>query len=225
MSLPFGNTNKNENMKTNVTLNIGLETAQGNPVELHQAIREIERAGVTILASGIVTGQWEGKAEQTLVIQGLAFDSPELSPRLYVVSRALSQHCIAVHWNGKGELIGDNPEGYTFNNDLFHFHAREEKTGAVKLKIDIRGDDCLSGTFKGSRQACATIKQVLDGLDAYGIYAPTINCEIVEKENARVETSKEKMALRVALDFIQEQRDNGLDVDFEFNIVSEALNS
>ena len=114
-------------MKTNIVLNIGLESIQGNPVEIHQAIHEIERAGVTCLASGVVRGQWEGKEEQTLVISGLAYDSPELKPRLYLASRALSQHCVAVWKDGKGELIGDNPNGWSFDPELFHFHPREVK--------------------------------------------------------------------------------------------------
>jgi hypothetical protein len=112
-------------MKTNIILNIGLETSAGNPVEIHNAIHEVERAGITILASGVVTGQWEGKEEQTLIICGLAYDSYELKPRLYSATRALSQHCIAIWKDGKGELIGDTD--WSFDASLFHFHPREEK--------------------------------------------------------------------------------------------------
>lgn len=111
-------------MKTNITLNIGLTYPA---IELHDAIHEIERAGITILASGVVHGTWEGKEEQTLVLQGLAFESLELNARLYCATRALSQHSIAVWHNGAGNLVGENPQGYTFNPELFHFHAREEK--------------------------------------------------------------------------------------------------
>jgi hypothetical protein len=113
-------------MKTNIVLNIGLESVQGNPVELHHAIHEIERAGITCLASGVVRGQWEGREEQTLVISGLAYDSPELIPRLYCASRALSQHCIALWKDGKGELIGEETN-FKFDPELFHFHPREPK--------------------------------------------------------------------------------------------------
>ena len=109
-------------MKTNITINIGLSLP---PIQVHHAIAEIQRAGVTILASGIVSGEWEGKPEQTLVIQGLALESPELRPRLYCASRALNQDCIAIYSNGLGELIGDTAQ--VFNPDFFHFHAREEK--------------------------------------------------------------------------------------------------
>lgn len=129
-------------MKANITLNIGLETCTGNPVEIHHAIHEIERAGVTLLASGVVLGEWEGKQEQTLVLQGLAFDSPELLPRLYLASRALSQHCIAIWHNGKGELIGDNPAKWDFDADLFHFHAREPRAEILAAIADCDLSEC-----------------------------------------------------------------------------------
>ena len=109
-------------MKTNITINIGLSLP---PIQVHSAIHEVERAGITILASGIVSGQWDGKEEQTLVIQGLALESPELRPRLYCAARALNQECIAIWSNGRGELIGDTTQ--EFNPDYFHFHAREER--------------------------------------------------------------------------------------------------
>lgn len=114
-------------MKTNIVINIGLNTINGSPVELHHALNEIARAGVTILASGIVTGEWEGKPEQTLVVEGIAFESPELRPRLYAAATALSQHCIAVWKDGAGDLVGDNPNLWTFNPELFHFHCRENR--------------------------------------------------------------------------------------------------
>ena len=113
-------------MKTNITINIGLESSTGKAVEIHHAIHEIERAGITCLASGIVTGEWEGKEEQTLVICGLAMESLELRPRLYSASRALSQHCIALWMNGAGELIGEETN-FKFDPTLFHFHPRESK--------------------------------------------------------------------------------------------------
>ena len=109
-----------KNMKTNITLNIGLTYP---PIQIHSAIAEIQRAGITILASGIVAGEWEGKPEQTLVIQGLALESPELRPRLYCASRALNQECIAIWSNGLGELIGNTNQ--KFDADYFHFHAVE----------------------------------------------------------------------------------------------------
>ena len=109
-------------MKTLTVLNIGLETTKGNRVEIHHAINEIQRAGLQVMTSCVVHGMWEGKPEETLVVSGLAYDSPELRPRLYSASRALSQHCIAVYANGKGELIGDNPNAYEFDLSLFHFH-------------------------------------------------------------------------------------------------------
>ena len=109
-------------MKTLLVLNIGLENTKGNRVQLHHAINEIQRAGLQVMTSCVVHGEWEGKAEETLVVSGLAYDSPELRPRLYSASRALSQHAIACYANGKGELIGDNPNNYEFDLALFHFH-------------------------------------------------------------------------------------------------------
>ena len=137
-------------MKTNIILNIGLESSNGTPVELHHAIHEIERAGITCLASGVVRGQWEGREENTLVISGLAMESPELRPRLYSASRALSQHCIALWMNGAGGLIGDNPAGYAFNADLFHFHPRESAPElspcqSIQAAAQAMGDTLASG--------------------------------------------------------------------------------
>jgi hypothetical protein len=113
-------------MKTLLVLNIGLENIKGNRVQIHRIIHEIERAGLLLLTSCVVRGQWEGKAEETLVVSGLAYDSPELRPRLYCASRALSQHAIACYANGKGELIGDNPQGYEFDLEKFHFHPERK---------------------------------------------------------------------------------------------------
>jgi hypothetical protein len=110
-------------MKKHIVINIGLETIQGTPVEIHHAIDEIARAGIAILASGVVAGEWEGKTEQTLVVCGQVFDSPLLHGRLFAVASALSQHCIAVWSNGWGELIG--PEtNFKFDSELFHFQPR-----------------------------------------------------------------------------------------------------
>jgi hypothetical protein len=141
-------------MRTNITINIGLETKDGNPVELHRAIHEIERAGIAILASGVVAGEWEGKQEQTLVVSGLAYDSYELKPRLYVASRLLSQHCIAVWFNGKGELIGDNPQGFAFDPELFHFHPRETKT-----PLDVACDDAWDKRHVPELSPCQAIQK------------------------------------------------------------------
>jgi hypothetical protein len=114
-------------MKTNIIINIGLVTIQGNPVQIHHAIDEIARAGITILTSGVVLGKWEEPEEQTLVVSGLAFDSAGVRPLLLCVSRTLSQDCIAIWEDGSGELIGDNPQGYNFDPVFFHFPAREAK--------------------------------------------------------------------------------------------------
>jgi hypothetical protein len=114
-------------MKTTIILNIGLTDKNNSPVELHNATHAVENAGVSILSSSVVAGEWKGKPEQTLVIGGLALASDELTRRIYAASVQLSQHCIAVWHNGLGELIGDNPEGWSFDAELFHFHAREAR--------------------------------------------------------------------------------------------------
>jgi hypothetical protein len=109
-------------MKKHITINIGLETIQGDRLDIHHAIREIERAGVSITVSGVVAGEWEGKPEQTLVIGGWVASSPELWERLCAASRALNQAAIAVWRDGLGELIGDTAA--PFNSELFHFHLK-----------------------------------------------------------------------------------------------------
>lgn len=140
-------------MRTSITLNIGLSLP---PVEIHSAIAEIQRAGITILASGIVSGEWNGKPEQTLVVQGLALESPELRPRLYCASRALNQDCIAVFSNGLGELIGDTAQ--VFNAEYFHFHAREERE--LTARISLLGDDEITAEISVSSVGIKTLQRL-----------------------------------------------------------------
>lgn len=144
-------------MKTNIVINIGLIDTSGNPVELHRAIHEIERAGITLLASGVVTGEWEGKPEQTLVLCGLAFPSPELKPRLYSATRALSQHCIAVWQDGKGELIGEDTS-WKFDPELFHFHPRESQDADFRLGESGRFYDEKNGSVVSPLSECEAVQ-------------------------------------------------------------------
>lgn len=112
-------------MRTLITLNVGLDTIQGNQVQIHHAISAIQACGVSLVASGIVQGEWEGKPEQTLVLQGLVSDASAVGFRaqLYLAAKLLSQHCIAIYHDGAGELIGPNSQGWKFDESLFHFHA------------------------------------------------------------------------------------------------------
>lgn len=111
-------------MKTLVTLNIGLNTVNNTRVDVHHALGAVIACGVSITSSAVVNGQWEGKPEPCLFVQGFVADPLSVSFRaqLYLASRLLSQHVIALYSDGRGELIGDNPEGWEFNAELFHFH-------------------------------------------------------------------------------------------------------
>ena len=112
-------------MKTLITLNIGLNTIANTRVDLHHAIGAIQACGVSLTASAVVNGEWEGKPEQTLFLQVFVVDPYAVGFRaqLYLASRLLSQHCFALYCDGKGDLIGDNPERWEFDAALFHFHA------------------------------------------------------------------------------------------------------
>lgn len=111
-------------MKTLVIINIGLETTAQTRVDIHHALSAITACGVSITTSAVVNGQWEGKPEPCLFVQGFVADPFAVGFRaqIYLASRLLSQHVIALYHDGKGELIGDNPEGWEFNPELFHFH-------------------------------------------------------------------------------------------------------
>lgn len=111
-------------MKTLVTINIGLETTRNTRVDIHHALSAVTACGVSITASAVVNGEWDGKPEPCLFVQGFVADPFAVGFRaqLYLASRLLSQHVIALYHDGHGELIGDNPEGWTFDAGLFHFH-------------------------------------------------------------------------------------------------------
>ncbi len=116
-------------MKTLIILNIGLETTRNTRVDVHHAISAVIACGVSITASAVVNGEWNGKPEPCLFVQGFVADPFAVGFRaqLYLASRLLSQHVIALYHDGKGELIGDNPEGWTFDAGLFHFHPEGKR--------------------------------------------------------------------------------------------------
>lgn len=111
-------------MKTLITLNIGLTTTTQTRVDIHHALCAIAACGVSITASAVVNGEWNGKPEPCLFVQGFVADPHGVTFRaqLFLASRLLSQHCIAIYFDGRGELVGDNPEKWEFNPALFHFH-------------------------------------------------------------------------------------------------------
>lgn len=116
-------------MKTLVILNIGLETTRNTRVDVHHAISAVIACGVSITSSAVVNGEWNGKPEPCLFVQGFVADPFAVGFRaqLYLASRLLSQHVIALYHDGHGELIGDNPEGWTFDAGLFHFHPEGKR--------------------------------------------------------------------------------------------------
>lgn len=111
-------------MKSLIIINIGLETTKQTRVDIHHALSAITACGVSITSSAVVDGQWEGEPEPCLFVQGFVADPLSVSFRaqLYLASRLLSQHVIAIYFDGRGELIGDNLKGWTFEENKFHFH-------------------------------------------------------------------------------------------------------
>lgn len=134
-------------MKTLITLNIGLNTVNNTRVDVHHALGAIAACGVSITTSAVVNGEWEGKPEPCLLIQGFVTDPLGVAFRaqLYLASRLLSQHVIALYFDGRGELIGENPEGWTFDEELFHFHPegkRGQSAWPFKTAEEIYLSDC-----------------------------------------------------------------------------------
>ena len=116
-------------MKALIILNIGLTTKENNRLDIHRALGAVAACGVSITSSAVVSGEWEGKPEPCLFVQGFVADPFAVGFRaqLYLASRILSQHVIAVYHNGRGELVGENPEGWTFDPALFHFHPEGKR--------------------------------------------------------------------------------------------------
>ena len=101
-----------------IIVNVGLVTNEGKPVELKQALRVIDDAGLNVLSAFIAVGEWEGKPEPCLVVKGTewrTFNGAE-------VSAALVQDCIAVWKQGKGGLVPS--QAFPFSLDHFHFHFK-----------------------------------------------------------------------------------------------------
>ena len=110
-------------MKTLVTINVGLTTKEATRLDIHRALDAVAACGVSVTVSAVVNGEWEGKPEPCLFIQGFVSDphAPLFRARLALASQVLSQHCLALYCDGKGELIGCDPS-WQFDESLFHFH-------------------------------------------------------------------------------------------------------
>jgi len=131
-------------MKTLITINIGLETTAQTRVDVHHALGAIAACGVSITTSAVVNGEWEGKPEPCLFVQGFVADPLGVAFRaqIYLASRLLSQHVIALYSDGRGELIGDNPEGWEFNAELFHFHPEK------RVRLDVGALPCQYSEYQ-----------------------------------------------------------------------------
>lgn len=125
-------------MKSLIVLNIGLETTKQTRVDIHHALSAVIACGVSITASAVVNGEWNGKPEPCLFIQGFVADPLAVGFRaqLYLASRLLSQHVIALYSDGRGELIGENPEGWEFDAEIFHFHPEK------RVRLDVGALPC-----------------------------------------------------------------------------------
>lgn len=175
-------------MKSLIILNIGLETTRNTRVDIHHALSAVTACGVSITASAVVNGEWEGKHEPCLFVQGFVADTLAVGFRaqLYLASRLLSQHVIALYSDGRGELIGDNPEGWTFDAELFHFHPVPRISVDTPLSeyqtlhVEIIGDDSLRGSITGTREQIAFAVELLDCLEKDGMYAPSIYYSVDE---------------------------------------------
>jgi hypothetical protein len=120
-------------MKNALELNIGLDSARLGHIPAETAQGLITLHGFRVHASRVVTGEWEGKPESTLVLlvsPPCEAASPScramIRAKLQGAARQLGQDCIAVRWpEGTGELVP--PCAYAFNPALFHapvVHAR-----------------------------------------------------------------------------------------------------
>lgn len=190
-------------MKTLVTINIGLETTAQTRVDVHHALGAIAACGVSITTSAVVNGEWEGKPEPCLFVQGFVQDPLGVAFRaqLYLASRLLSQHVIALYFDGRGELLGENPEGWTFDAELFHFHpvprisVDTPLSECQTLYVEIIGEDSLSGAITGTHEQIEFVTRLLNILQSDGgIYAPSVTfnvetpplseCQAIQKETA-----------------------------------------
>ena len=114
-------------MKNTITLNIGTATNDGGNLTIPEIATALRRAGLVLTSARIVTGQWEGKEETTLVVECLpalpichAECRAAVTVGIAKLARELRQTCIAVRWpEGHGELC-PNVSGQPFNPDFFH---------------------------------------------------------------------------------------------------------
>lgn len=158
-------------MKTLITLNIGLNSINNTRVDVHHALGAIAACGVSITTSAVVAGEWEGKFEPCLFVQGFVTDPHGIAFRaqLYLAARLLSQHVLALYFDGKGELVGPNPEGWTFDADLFHFHPVP--------RVPVDADD----------------ERRWNGLDVSALPHQLSECQAIQRETAERLAKRERV--------------------------------
>lgn len=102
-------------MKNTLQINIGLTTADNNPVGIHLLLQDLRAAGLYVVNSRIALGYWQGVPECTLAAECL-FAIPLCHPEAKLairasLSRVAGQHdqtCAAVLWpDSTGELVPD----------------------------------------------------------------------------------------------------------------------
>lgn len=139
-------------MKNTIQLNIGLRTNDGGTLTVPEIAHALRRHGLVLTATRIVTGQWEGKEEQTLAVEAIpALPVCHHECRLAIVSaigklaRELRQTCIALQWpDGGGELCPP-VSGQAF--DLAYFHPA--------TAAEVTACDCLSNVIDGCKHLLA----------------------------------------------------------------------
>lgn len=134
-------------MKNTFQINIGLNTSNNNPVEIHRLLQDLRAAGLHNINSRIALGYWQGQPECTLVAECL-FAIPLCHPeaRLAIrvsIARIAEQHgqeCIALLWpEGHGELV---PSVGDFDPNQFRpvYPPEETPAPAPAPACDCAGD-------------------------------------------------------------------------------------
>lgn len=148
-------------MKNTFQLNIGLTTANNNPVVIHRLLQDLRAAGLYTVNSRIVLGYWQGEPECTLAAECL-FAIPLCHPEAKLAIRVSlarfaeshGQTCLAVLWpDSTGELI---PDVGAFDDNQFRpvYPPEETPAPAPARACDC---DCLANVIT----ACKHRSQVL----------------------------------------------------------------
>lgn len=143
-------------MKNSIQLNIGTATLDGQTLTIPEIATSLRRAGLVLTSARIVTGQWEGKEEQTIACECIpALPICHAECRLAIASaigklaRELRQTCIALAWpDGSGELCPP-VSGQVFDPSRFH---------PASASASVPACDCLSNVIN----ACNHLAQVAE---------------------------------------------------------------